>query len=604
MARPEIRNLAIIAHVDHGKTTLVDGLLEQSGTFRENQEVEDCFLDSNDLERERGITILAKNTVVHWKGVKINIIDTPGHADFGGEVERVLSMADGVCLLVDAFEGPMPQTRFVLRKAFDNGLVPIVIVNKVDRPEARPREVVDEVYDLFIDLDCDEDALEFPVLYASGRDGWASLDPDTHGEDLSPLFETVLAHCPIPKDDPAGPLQFRVSTLDHSDYVGRIVVGRVHRGKLERMQRVMHVDRDGKQKDVQVRGIYRYVGITREECESVEAGDICAIYGVEDIGIGDSLCDLEHIEPLEPIAIDEPTISMTFRVNDSPFVGKDGKYVTSRHIGDRLERELRTNVAMRLERGETNDAWVVSGRGLMHLGILAENMRREGFEFAVGKPRVLVREIDGRKHEPIELLVVDSPEETVGKVIEYLGARRGEIITMSNRGEYTHLEFKIPSRGLLGARTRILNLTQGRAIMHHSFLEYGEWRGEVMRRTAGVLISMAQGAATNYSIDKLRDRGTFFVEGGDPIYEGMIVGEHCKDKDIVVNVTAEKKLTNIRSATKESFTKMIAPRKLSLEEALEYVEEDELAEITPHSIRLRKLHLKEKDRKRAAAAYA
>ena len=601
MPRPEIRNLAIIAHVDHGKTTLVDGLLAQSGTFRDNQAVEECFLDSNDLERERGITILAKNTVVHWKGVKVNIIDTPGHADFGGEVERVLSMADGVCLLVDAFEGPMPQTRFVLRKAFDNGLVPIVVVNKVDRPEARPREVVNEVYDLFIDLDCDEEALEFPVLYASGRDGWASLDPDEAGTDLSPLFETILSHCPVPQDEPEGPLQFRVSTLDHSDYVGRIVVGRVHRGQLSRMGRFMHVDHDGKQKEVQVRGLYRYVGITREECESVEAGDICAVYGIEDIGIGDSLTDLETVEPLEPIAIDEPTISMTFRVNDSPFAGKEGKYVTSRNVGDRLERELRTNVAMRLERGDGNDSWIVSGRGLMHLGILAENMRREGFEFAVGKPQVLTREVDGRKHEPIELLVVDTPEETVGKVIEYLGARRGEIVTMTNRGDFTHLEFKIPSRGLLGARTRLLNLTQGRAIMHHSFLEYGEWRGEVMRRVAGVMVAMAQGAASNYSIDKLRDRGIFFVEGGDTVYEGMIVGEHCKDKDIVVNVCTEKKLTNIRSATKESFTKMVPPRKLSLEEALEYVEEDELAEITPTSIRLRKLHLKEKERKRAAA---
>jgi len=597
--KTSIRNLAIIAHVDHGKTTLVDGLLAQSGTFRDNQAVEECFLDSNELERERGITILAKNTVVFWNGVKINIIDTPGHADFGGEVERVLSMADGVLLLVDAFEGPMPQTRFVLSKAFSYGLVPVVVINKVDRPDARPEAVLDEVFDLFIDLDADDSALDFPVIYASAKEGRASTSPDEPGTDLEPLFKVILDHLPEPTDDPEGPLQFRVSTLDWSDFVGRIVIGRVHRGVIRRMDRVMHVDRHGNQHEVQIRGVYRYEGLQRTECDEVAAGDICALYGIEDLGIGDSLTDLEHIEPLPPIAIDEPTISMTFRINDSPFAGRDGKYVTSRHLKERLMREVRTNVAMIVEPGDGPESFKVSGRGLMHLGILAETMRREGYEFSVGPPKVIYHEDEGVLLEPIELLTVDTPSDTAGKVIEFLGSRRGELDKMSSKGDFQHLEFKIPSRGLIGARTRIMNLTQGQAIMHHGFLEYGRHRGEVLGRTLGVLVSMATGIASAYSLDNLKDRGTFFVPPQTPVYEGMIVGEHCKDKDIVVNLCREKKLTNVRSSTKESFTKMTPPRILSLEEALEYVADDELVELTPNSLRLRKTLLKEKDRKRA-----
>lgn len=598
-----IRNVAIIAHVDHGKTTLVDKLLEQSGAFRENQEVEECFLDSNDLERERGITILAKNTVVHYKDTKINIIDTPGHADFGGEVERVLSMADGVIVLVDAFEGPMPQTRFVLGKAFEHGLKPLVVVNKVDRPDARPSEVVDEVFDLLIDLGADDDVIESPVLFASARDGWASRAADKIGSDMTPIFDEILAHVPAPLDEVDGPLQFRVSSTDHSDYVGRIVIGRVHRGQLTKT-RVMHVDRNGKQVEAQVRGVYRYVGISREECDSVGAGDIAAVYGIETLGIGDSLTDLEVIEPLEPIAIDEPTISMVFRVNNSPFAGREGKFVTSRQLKDRFERELRTNVALRVEPTDSPDAFHVSGRGLMHLGILAENMRREGFEFAVSPPVVLTKEIDGKTHEPIEHLVVDTPEDSVGKIIEFLGQRKAGLTTMSSKGEFRHLEFEIPARGLIGARTRILNLSQGRAIMHHSFLKYGEDRGEVQGRIAGVLIASSKGVATAHAIETLKDRGSFFIEPQTEVYEGMIVGEHCKENDIAVNIVREKKLTNIRSATKESFSRVVPARLLSLEEALEYIAEDEFVEVTPTKIRMRKAMLNEKDRKRADRALA
>ncbi|MCA8969023.1 MAG: translational GTPase TypA [Planctomycetes bacterium] len=597
MAIP-IRNVAIIAHVDHGKTTLVDGLLRTCGAFRENEAVEERVMDSGDLERERGITIQSKSTSVEYRGVRIQLVDTPGHADFGGEVERVLSMADGVILLVDAFEGPMPQTRFVLTKAFEHGLTPVIVINKVDRPEARPKEVVNEVFDLLIDLGADEDVIECPVLYASGRDGWASRDPAVKGTDMVPIFDEILAHVPEPTDDPNGPLQFRVSSIDHSDYVGRIVIGRVHRGTL-RKTRVMHVDRDGKRQEVQVRGVFRYVGITREECDSVGAGDIAAIYGIENLGIGDSLTDLEVVEPLEPIAIDEPTISMVFRVNNSPFAGREGKFVTSRQLKERFERELRTNVALRVAPTDSPDAFHVSGRGLMHLGILAENMRREGFEFAVSPPVVLTKEVDGKKHEPIEQLVIDAPDDCVGKIIEFLGQRKAELQSMSSKGEFRHLEFEIPSRGLIGSRTRILNLSQGRAIMHHSFLRFGPDRGELAGRIAGVMIASSMGAVTGYAIDLLKDRGTFFVLPQTEVYEGMIVGEHCKENDIIVNIGREKKLTNIRSSTKEAFTKLTPPRLLSLEEALEYISDDELVEITPTSIRLRKAFLKEKDRKRS-----
>ncbi|MCA8943272.1 MAG: translational GTPase TypA [Planctomycetes bacterium] len=597
-SRP-LRNVAIIAHVDHGKTTLVDAMLRQCGIFRDNQEVVDCVLDSNDLERERGITILSKNTVVAYSGVKINIIDTPGHADFGGEVERVLSMADGVLLLVDSAEGPMPQTRFVLGKAFEHGLEPIVLVNKIDKPDARPQEVVNEVFDLFIDLDAPESALEFPVLFGSGRDGWASLDRDTRGQDLKPLFETILEHIPAPLDTSDQPLQFRVTTLEWSDYVGRIAIGRVHRGRIDAKGRVCRVDRDGGRHNAMVRGIYTFNGLDRAEVESVEAGDICGIYGIDELHIGESLTDVDTVEPLEPIAIDEPTMSILLRINDSPFAGKDGKFLTSRHIRERLERELRTNVALRVEPTDSRDAFRVSGRGVMHLGFLLETMRREGYEMSVGKPRVIEHEDDGKRLEPIEELTIDCPDTATGKIIEILGERRAELVAMQPKGGFQRLQFTVPSRGLIGVRNRILNASGGEAQIHHVFLEYGEHRGSIQARTAGVLVSMSPGKATFYSLDNLRDRGTFFIDPQTDIYEGMIVGEHCKDNDLVVNLAREKKLTNVRSSTKESFVKLLPPRKFGVEDALEYVGEDEYVEITPSHVRLRKIELKEKDRKRA-----
>ncbi len=600
-----IRNVAIIAHVDHGKTTLVDGLLRQTGTFRDNQAVGDCVMDSNELEKERGITILAKNTVVTYKGTRINIVDTPGHADFGGEVERVLSMADGVLLLVDAAEGPMPQTRFVLQKAFSHHLKPIVVVNKIDKLEARPQEVVNEIFDLFIDLDADEVALEFPVFYGSGRQGWMSSDlaaaqQGGEGKNLQTLFDAILSYIPAPKDDPAAPLQFRVTTLDWSDYVGRIAIGRVHRGRIKTNERVMHLSRNGTQKEVNVRGVYRFVGLSREETKEIEAGDLCGIYGVENIEIGDTLAALERPEAMPIIAIDEPTMTIVMRVNDSPFAGRDGgKFLTSRHLRERLEKELRVNVALRVEPGDAADNFKLSGRGVMHLGFLLETMRREGYEFAVAKPQVLFKDLDGEKQEPIEYLTVDAPAEAVGKVIEILGTRKAELLKMDRKGSFTRLEFTVPARGLIGVRSRLLNATQGQATMHHVFHGYGVYRGAIEERTAGVLVSMAQGNTTFYALDGLRDRGVFFVPEGAEVYEGMVVGENCKDNDLVVNVVREKKATNVRSSTKETFVKMPPPRVFGVEDALEYVGEDELVEITAKTVRLRKAYLKETDRKRS-----
>ena len=601
MSQEQLRNIAIIAHVDHGKTTLVDALLKQTGIFRDNQEVAECVLDSNDLERERGITILAKNTVVEYEGVKINLIDTPGHADFGGEVERVLSMADGVLLLVDAAEGPMPQTRFVLGKAFEHGLVPIVVVNKVDKSDARCREVVNEVFDLFIDLDADDSQLEFPVLFGSGRDGWVTetyVDDNETGTDLRPLFQQILSHIPAPDDDPNGGLQFRVTTLDWSDYVGRIAIGRVHRGSIKVGDRVTRVALDGKATEHTVRGLYTFDGLERKETETVRAGDICGIWGIEELFIGESVTDLEDVEPLEPIAIDEPTMSIVLRVNDSPMAGRDGKYLTSRHLDERLERELRTNVALRVEPTDSPDAFLVSGRGVMHLGFLLETMRRQGFEFGVGKPRVILHEKDGKVLEPIEMLTVDCPDTAAGKIIEILGERRAELISMEPKGTFQRVQFTIPARGLIGVRNRILNASGGEATMHHVFHEYGEHRGPISERNAGVLISMAGGKATFYSLDALRDRGIFFLEPQTEIYEGMIIGEHCKDNDLVVNLGREKKLNNIRSSTKEAFVKIAPPRLFGVEEALEYIADDEIVEITPNNVRLRKAMLKETDRRR------
>ncbi len=614
---PGIRNVAIIAHVDHGKTTLVDAMLKQTGLFRANQQVEECVLDSNELERERGITILAKNTVVTWRGVKINIIDTPGHADFGGEVERVLSMADGVLLLVDAAEGPMPQTRFVLSKAFEYHLRPIVLINKVDKPDQRSHEVVNEIYDLFIDLDADEDQLEFPVLYGSGRQGWVSAEPGsaatgagTHGTTavgaepgtvpLAPLFESILDHIPAPPDDPGGALQFRVTTLDWSDYVGRIAIGRVHRGRLRAGEKVIRVAVDGSRQEVVVRGLHTFEGLGQREVEEVLAGDLCGIHGVDPISIGDSLVDIDAVEPLPPVRIDEPTMSIVLRVNDSPFAGRDGRYVTSRHLKERLDRELRTNVALRVEPTDSPDRFKVSGRGVMHLGFLLESMRREGYEFAVSKPEVIYHEDpeSGAQLEPIELLYVDTPQQSTGKIIEILGERRAELRHMDKKGRFQRLEFTVPARGLIGVRNRVLNASSGEATMHHVFHEYGPYRGDIAGRSLGVLVSMAPGKATFYSLDALRDRGTFFLHPQTDIYEGMIVGENCREGDLVVNLAREKKLTNIRSSTKESFVKLLPPRVLSLEDALEYVGDDELVEVTPRHIRLRKRKLKEKDRRR------
>ncbi|MCC6673151.1 MAG: translational GTPase TypA [Planctomycetes bacterium] len=599
MSTRPIRNVAIIAHVDHGKTTLVDALLKQTGTFRSNQQVAECVMDSNELERERGITILAKNTVVHFGDTKINIIDTPGHADFGGEVERVLSMADGVLLLVDAAEGPMPQTRFVLSKAFLHKLRPIVVINKVDRPDARPKEVVNEVFDLFIDLDADEAQLDFPVLYGTGRGGWMTRDLDVESKDLRPLFETILAHIPGPTDRPEDPLQFRVSALDWSDFVGRIAIGRVHRGTLKVGSRVMRCSPDGKQAEVVVRGLYTFEGMSRNEVQQVEAGDLAAVFGIDPISIGDSLTALEAVEPLPVVAIDEPTMSIVLRVNDSPFAGREGKFVTSRHIRDRLEKELRTNVALKVEPGASPDQFKLSGRGIMHLGFLLETMRREGYEFAAGKPEVILHEENGEILEPIEALTVDAPESAVGKVIEILGERRAELANMAKKGRYQRLEFTIPARGLIGVRNRILNATQGQATLHHVFLKYGPYRGPITGRTNGVMVSMAQGSSTFYALDGLRDRGDFFLDPGVEVYEGMLVGEHCKEGDIVVNLSREKKLTNVRSSTKEQVVKLPPPRRFGVEEGLEYVEEDELLEVTPKHIRLRKILLNEKDRKRS-----
>ena len=605
MSRPPLRNIAIIAHVDHGKTTLVDAMLKQTGIFRANQDVADCVLDSNDLERERGITILAKNTVVTYSGVKINLIDTPGHADFGGEVERVLSMADGVLLLVDAAEGPMPQTRFVLSKAFEHDLIPIVVVNKVDKHDARCREVVNEVFDLFIDLDASDAQMEFPVLYGSGRAGWTTksyLDDGIVGSDLRPLFDEILEHIPAPADDPEGALQFRVTTLDWSDYVGRIAIGRVHRGRLRVGDRVCRVTVDGKRSEHSVRGLYTFEGLGRREVDEVQAGDVCGIYGIDELFIGESLTDTEIVEPMPVVAIDEPTMSIRLRVNDSPFAGKDGRFVTSRHIAERLERELRTNVALRVRPADTADTFVVSGRGVMHLGFLLETMRREGYEFSVGKPRVIFHEVDGERLEPIEHLTVDCPENATGRIIEILGERRAEIVKMERKGTFQRIEFTVPSRGLIGVRNRVLNASAGEATMHHVFERYGPHRGPIQDRAAGVLVSMSAGKATFYSIDSLRDRGSFFVLPQTDIYEGMIVGEHCKENDLVVNLAREKKLTNIRSSTKESFVKIAPPRIFGVEEALEYVGEDEYVEITPQHVRLRKVHLKENDRRRVKRA--
>lgn len=614
-----LRNVAIIAHVDHGKTTLVDGLLYQSGQFRAEDldklagGQHDLIMDSNPLERERGITILSKNCSVRYAAAdgqeyKINLIDTPGHADFGGEVERVLKMADGVLLLVDAFEGPMPQTRFVLSKALQHHLKPVVVVNKIDRPDARPDDVVNEVFDLLVELDADDDALDFPVVYASGKEGWATRDYNHPTQDLKILFETIIAQVPEPGADARSaeghtdaPLQMLVTTLDYSDYVGRIAIGRVFAGEIKPAMPVTVFDREGETTQQRVLQVLAFDGLGRREVDSLQAGDIGAIVGLDPIGIGYTIADREKPKALPTIAIDEPTLHMTFRVNDSPFAGREGKYVTSRQIGDRLERELRSNVALRVAPGDTPEEFHVSGRGLMHLGILLENMRREGYELAVGKPRVILREIDGKKCEPIEQLIIDCPLACQNSVMSLLGDRRAEIVKMDQKAgasDYLHMEFTIPARGLLGLRTRMMTATQGRAIMHHNVLRYEPVRGEVPRRAQGVMSASDTGTATAYSLDRLYDRGVFFVVPGEAIYEGQVVGEHCKDSDITVNLAINKKLSNVRTTSKDDATQVRPARIMSLEACLEYIEEDELVEVTPSAVRMRKRKLKENDRRR------
>jgi GTP-binding protein len=598
--QPNIRNVAIIAHVDHGKTTLVDQLLRQSGQFREGQLKGERILDSNDLERERGITILAKNISITYHDIKINLIDTPGHADFGGEVERVLKMADACLLLVDAFEGPMPQTTFVLRKALEYGLRPIVVINKIDRPGARPKDVHDEVLDLFIELGVAESQLDFPTVYSSATEGYATLDPAVKTGDVRVLFDAIIRHVPPPTGDPAAPLQMLITAFDYSDYVGRIAIGRVFNGTIRAGRLVAVLHRDGSRQDERVGELHLFDGLGRRKVEAVTAGDICAVVGLTLADIGNTLADPDDPQPLPLIAVDEPTLHMTFRVNDSPFAGRAGRFLTSRDIWDRLIREKQHNVALRVAPGHTPEEFHVAGRGLLHLSVLVENMRREGYELSVGKPKVIYRELDGKKTEPIELCVVDVPNEHVGPVMEYMGNRRGVCRKMEARSERTYLEFLIPSRGLIGLQTRLLTATNGTLIMHHNFYAYEFLRGAIPGRASGVLIASEAGQVTPYALDQLKDRGDFFVAPGDLVYAGQVVGEHCHDKDIPVNICRGKRLTNIRAASADKTVVLQPPRRMTLEIALEFIAEDELVEVTPDALRLRKRFLKEGDRKRAS----
>ncbi|MEV2909370.1 translational GTPase TypA [Paenibacillus larvae] len=600
-ARDKIKNIAIIAHVDHGKTTLVDKLLQQSGTFRENETVQERAMDSNDLERERGITILAKNTAVHYKDYLVNIVDTPGHADFGGEVERIMKMVDGVLLVVDAFEGTMPQTKFVLRKALEQNLTPIVVVNKIDRPNARPLEVIDEVLELFIELEASDEQLDFPVVYASALQGTASLDPNKQDEHMSALYETIVNHIPSPKEPVDQPLQFLVTLMDYNEYLGRIGIGRVNRGVIRQGQSVAVMTREGGIKQARIEKLFGFQGLKRVEIKEAGAGDIVAISGIKDINIGETIADPEKSEALPVLKIDEPTLQMTFLVNNSPFAGREGKWVTSRKLRERLMKELETDVSLRVEDTDSPDAFIVSGRGELHLGILIENMRREGFELQVSKPEVIIKEFDGKKMEPIERLIIDVPEDSMGAVMESLGTRKAEMVNMINNGSgNVRLEFLIPARGLIGYRTSFLTLTRGYGVLNHAFDSYGPFAGSgVGGRHDGVLVSMENGVATTYGILSIEDRGTLFVTPGTEVYEGMIVGEHNRDNDIVVNICKEKQLTNVRSATKEETVKMKTPRLYSLEQALEYLNDDEYCEITPSSIRLRKKILNKNERERA-----
>lgn len=600
--REDIRNIAIIAHVDHGKTTMVDQLLKQAGTFRSNEHVEERAMDSNDIERERGITILAKNTAIQYKDKRINILDTPGHADFGGEVERIMKMVDGVLLIVDAYEGCMPQTRFVLKKALEQKLTPIVVVNKIDRDFARPEEVIDEVLDLFIELEATEDQLEFPVIYASGINGTASTDSSKQDENMQCLYDAIIEHIPAPIDNRDEPLQFQVSLLDYNDYVGRIGIGRVFRGTIQVGQQVALMKLDGTVKQFRVTKIFGFFGLKRQEIQEANAGDLIALSGMEDINVGETVCPVEHQEALPVLRIDEPTLQMTFLVNNSPFAGREGKYLTSRKIEERLRSQLQTDVSLRVDNTDSPDAWIVSGRGELHLSILIENMRREGYELQVSKPEVIVREIDGVRCEPVERVQIDVPEEHTGAIMESIGARKGEMLDMINNGNgQVRLIFNVPARGLIGYTTEFLTLTRGYGIINHTFDSYQPMaQGQVGGRRQGVLVSMESGKSSTYGIMQVEDRGIIFVEAGTEIYEGMIVGEHTRENDITVNITKVKQATNVRSANKDQTATMKKPRIMTLEEALEYLNEDEYCEITPESIRLRKKILDKNERERNA----
>ena len=592
-----IRNIAIIAHVDHGKTTLVDKMMLAGHLFRNDQAKGELMLDNNDLERERGITILSKNVSINYKDTKINIIDTPGHSDFGGEVERVLNMADGCILLVDAFEGPMPQTRFVLQKALEIGLKPIVVVNKGDKPNCRPEEVYEMVFDLMFSLGATEEQLDFPVLYGSAKNNWMAEDWKTPTDNILPLLDAILKYIPAPKQLEGTP-QMLITSLDYSAYTGRIAVGRVHRGTLKEGMNVTISHRNGETEKVKIKELHTFEGMGRKKTDSVSSGDICAVVGLENFEIGDTICDFENPEPLPPIAIDEPTMSMLFTINDSPFFGREGKFCTSRHINDRLEKELEKNLALRVKKAEGNDKWIVSGRGVLHLSVLIETMRREGYELQVGQPQVIYKEIDGVKCEPIEELTINVPEEFSSKMIDMVTRRKGEMVSMESQGDRVNIEFDIPSRGIIGLRTNVLTASQGEAIMAHRFKEYQPFKGEISRRTNGSMIAMETGTAFAYSIDKLQDRGKFFISPQDEVYAGQVVGEHVHDKDLVVNVTKAKQLTNTRASGSDDKARIIPPVIMSLEEALEYMKEDEYVEVTPKSMRLRKVILNHLERKR------
>ena len=590
----EIRNIAIIAHVDHGKTTLVDKILHATKVFRDNQDTGELIMDSNDLEKERGITIFSKNASVMYKGVKINVIDTPGHADFGGEVERVLKMADGVCLLVDAFEGPMPQTRFVLQKALHLNLKPIVIINKVDKPNCRPDEVHDAIFELFFNLDATEEQLDFPTYYGSGKNGWFN-DSLTQIDNIEPLLDGIIKHVPPPKVS-EGPLQMQITSLDYSAFLGRIGVGRVARGTIKEGQVVALMQADGTIKKPRVRELYVFEGMGKKKVTEVMAGDLCAVVGIDDFNIGDTIADLENPEALPVISVDEPTMNMLFSVNNSPFFGKDGKFVTSRHLRDRLMKETEKNLALKVEESEEGDSLMVYGRGILHLGILIETMRREGYELTVGQPQVIVKEINGKKCEPYENLVVDVPQEFASKVIDLVSRRKGEMLVMETKGDMQHLEFEIPSRGLIGLRTQMLTATTGEAVMAHRFTEYKPWKGQIPGRSNGVLLSKNTDKTTGYSIDKLQDRGSFFVDAAEEVYAGQIIAENIKPGDLVVNATEPKKLTNHRASGSDDATRIAPKTLMTLEECMEYIQQDECIEVTPNNIRMRKVILDENER--------